>query len=488
MLGLLAALCSGCAAGLASRAHVVDLHQDRLRIDGGGVRLEAGTSVASLGDVNGDGKPDLAIGAPGAHPQGRADAGSVFVVFGGTGHVNLRLLRPDQGYRIDGARPGDRTGTSVAAAGDVNGDGRPDVLVGAPGAGNHGRPGAGSVSVVYSPARPATIDLAHLGYHGFRLDGATAGDGAGTAVASAGRRGSEIVVGAPGARGGAGAAYVVAPAARSLDLGALGGRGYRIDGAAPGDQLGSSVAAAGDLNGDGRADLLVGAPGATAAGRAGSGAAYVVLGPRRPGAIDVAHLGARGYALEGAAANDRAGASVATAEGSNGRLLLIGADQATVLGRRAAGAVFVVPVPRRSENIDLQDLPAGGYRIYGAAKGDRAGSSVLGLPDFDGDGAPDLAVGAPLAGFGDPGAAYVVFGGRGRDVDLRHLDGRGVEIAGAVSFDRAGTALAGESDRRGDETTYVAVGAPNAFHYYPGGSVFVVPGSRSPRSRAHRSK
>src|SRR5690348_15148991 len=103
----------------------------------------AGASVADAGDVNGDGRPDMIVGAPLADPQGRADAGAAYVVFGGCAKGTVKLAALGAcGYAIDGATPlppltrhvGSNPLTSgagdvVDGAGDVNGDGLADVVV-----------------------------------------------------------------------------------------------------------------------------------------------------------------------------------------------------------------------------------------------------------------------------------------------------------------------------------------------------------------------
>ena len=198
--------------------------------------------------------------------------------------------------RIDGPLPSDLAGVSVAAAGDPNNDGIDDVIVGASNADINGS-SSGSAYVVYGQATPATVNLASLGNGGFRIDGPLADDLAGTSVAAAGDPNGDgiddVIVGAGGAdnngRSNSGSAYVVygqsAADPADLNLGTLTttntGRGLRIDGQAVDDGAGgnvSSVAAAGDINGDGTDDVIVGARRADNNSRLDSGSAYIVYG------------------------------------------------------------------------------------------------------------------------------------------------------------------------------------------------------------------
>jgi hypothetical protein len=107
---------------------------DGYLITGAAAGDEAGVSVAGLGDVNGDGRADAAIGAYVADANG-TNSGAAYVLYGGATTSTLTLsdsaLPPAVGYAMRGANAGDFAGSSVADAGDVNGDGRPDVLIGA---------------------------------------------------------------------------------------------------------------------------------------------------------------------------------------------------------------------------------------------------------------------------------------------------------------------------------------------------------------------
>ena len=130
----------GKATGFAANLDLSSLDgSNGFRLSGVSDRDRSGSSVASAGDINGDGFADLIIGAFRAEPGA---SGSSYVVFGkATGfaaNFELSSLDGDNGFRLSGEKPADESGYSVASAGDLNGDGFADVIVGAGRASPHG--------------------------------------------------------------------------------------------------------------------------------------------------------------------------------------------------------------------------------------------------------------------------------------------------------------------------------------------------------------
>jgi hypothetical protein len=394
----------------------------------------SGFAVANAGDVNGDGLDDVVIGAYRSAADGEF-TGRTYVVFGKVDTATVQLtdiVAGIGGFALDGEAAYDTSALSVHGAGDVNGDGLDDVVIGALGADPNGAL-SGRCYVVFGKVDTAFTDLTAItaGVGGFVMEGEAIGDRLGYSVSAAGDVNGDglddVIVSSfqadfNGAQ--SGRTYVVfgkvTTAAVELSAVAAGnGAGFAITGEAAGDYSGNCVSGAGDVNGDGLSDLLVGALG-NDANAISSGRAYVVFGKVDGTAVELSDVaaGAGGFAMDGAAASDRARFSVSGAGDMNGDDLddvIIGAWEADPNGL-SSGRVYVVYGKADTAIVELADVATGvgGFALDGEAPQDAAGHCVSGAGDMNGDGVDDLIIGAYRA---DPngltsGRNYVVFGVR----------------------------------------------------------------------------
>lgn len=391
------------------------------------------TSSGTTLDLNGDGYADVVVGALNASPGGRTAAGTASVYLGGPSGISAS---PDR--VLEGAAAQDRLGARVASAGDVNGDGYGDLVVGAETASPGGMDSAGAVSLFLGGPSGigATPDQV--------LSGLAAGDHLGRSAASAGDVNgdgyADLVIGAyrasPGGRISAGTASVY-----------LGGRSgvsatpsQVFEGMAASDNFGVRVASAGDVNGDGFGDFVVGATNASAGGRTSAGTATVYLGALSGGATP-------SLVLEGAAPNNYFGVvgSAADVNGDGYSDVLVGASQAGTTGTASifhGGPAGVAATPT--------------LVLAGAMSGDSFGVSLANAGDVNRDGYADIIVGshASLGARSMVGTASIFLGGPSGvgSTPAQRLDG-------VAMINHFGQSVEGAGDVNGDAYADVIVGA-----------------------------
>jgi hypothetical protein len=425
----------------------------------GGTRYEqAGYSVSSAGDVDGDGLADVLVGAWGNDDGGRY-AGAAFVVLGSSLNTSTTIDLSNADYKLIGESVDDLAGTSVSSAGDVDGDGLDDLLVGAPWNADGGSyAGAAYIILGSSLGTTSTIDLSNADY---KLVGESAGNRAGSSVSSAGDVDGDglddLLIGATPYPG---VVYVVLGSSLgTINTIDLSNADYKLVEDSNNDNVGHSVSSAGDVDGDGLDDILLGAYGDADGGKY-AGAAYVVLGSSlgTSGTIDLSNAD---YKLVGEAAGDVVGVSVSSAGDVNGDGLgdlLIGAG-GDDNGGSAAGAAYVV-LGSSLGTISTIELSSADYKLVGEAAYYYTGTSVSFAGDVDGDGLDDLLIGAPQDAYdGGAGAVYLVLGsnlGTSSTIDLATIN---YKLVGESSNDQAGYSVSSAGDVDGDGRDDVLVGA-----------------------------
>ena len=438
------------------------LSSANLKLQGEGEGHAVAQTLHFLGDIDGDGIDDLAVGAPYFDTATAPNRGAAYLFYGSVSGVDPDASASasivSEAARFQGAQTGAQAGRSVSG-GDIDGDGINEVLVGSPG----GASGAGRTWLLSGPvtASAAVLNLAatatqrsgdaeHAGW-AVALNGDTDGDGT-----------ADALIGAPQstASGPANEGPGVVTLLLGSDIQTSGfdlASGVEHTGSTTGEAVGYSVGWI-DLDGDGLDDAAVGAhlsePGSTPNN---GGAVYVLAGP----ATTASTVDTHPY-LGGSATGDWLGTSIsggADVDGDGYDDLLAGAPTADDGGANS-GAVHVIRGGSTALAGGAGSLSAWAT-VAGADANDRLGQSVAGAGDVDGDGSDDIVLGAwkeDTVG-NNAGAAYLVFGPlTSGTLDLATAGGP-VRLTGEAAGDLAGWSVAGGGDVDNDGLNDLLVGA-----------------------------
>ena len=445
-----------------------------------------GATVSGLGDLNGDGIDDMAITAPQSFT-----VGTVYVVYGQAADfpavVDLAALDGSNGFRIDGLQGREYVseGLYISRVGDLNGDGIRELVISDSQSDPAGRTAAGTVYVLYGGSFGAAVDLTALdGSNGFRVEGVDLFDQlrSSSAVDINGDGRDDLALCAHGAN----TCYVLfghtGSVGAAFDLTTLdGSNGFRIFDPGPAFNTFGWPVIRGDFNGDGVDDLAMGS------GRSfTSGSAYVLLGrastPVNPtpfaATIDLSLLdGTDGFRFTDAAQNNiRTGFSLANPGDLNGDGiddLLVGAPFATVNGLPSAGRAYVLygSASGFPAVIGVADIDgSNGFLINGTIANETFGWAVA-AGDLNGDGRPDLAIGAnsePAGAGRPPGNVYLFLGRSGGFPATIDPDAPGITLDGILDLrlngvangDYVGNSLSMDADINHDGVDDLIVGAP----------------------------
>ncbi len=368
-----------------------------------------GSAIANIGDLEGDGVIDLAVGAPGDDDNGD-DRGAVWILFmDDNGRVDQwRKISDDTALSLIGLDDNDRFGAALASLGDLNRDGVFDIAVGAPEDDDLGD-NRGAVWILFLDSNATVREVQKIS----ALTGGLLGD------------------------------------------------------LSDNDQFGSAIASLGDLNGDGISDLAVGAP-EDSDGGTGKGAVWILFMNNDGSVASQQKISAERGGFEGNLdSNDHLGSALAglgDLDGDGVNDLAVGANGDDD-GGTDRGAVWILFLNPDGTVAAEQKISQSEGKFNGTlGDGDAFGSALADIGDLDEDGITDLAAGAPGSDDGgtDRGALWLLFPDRNGELrsELKISATAGNFDTDLDDGDRFGAALAGIGDLNTDGRSDIAAGAP----------------------------
>ena len=420
------------ASPLWAASNIVDIPNQRgARITGIAANLGVGSALAGVGDLNKDGRADIAVGAPFTSRAGAVNVGAVYVYFGADAPgaaLNATALNGANGFKISADTQAANTllGALVRGVGDVNNDDVDDLLI---------TTNAQSPSRVYllfgkptGQSFPAVLDVGALGSAGVVFNGEGASDQFGAAIGGGGDVNGDgiddLVIGAPGFAGQSGRSYLIFGRATwpaSMLVGNEPGTSVsKINAAASADQLGAYVSIGADINNDQRAELFLNGFASDASSGGNEGVLYVLFGRASanpwPAASSVSALnGSNGFAFSGVGLAGGFGFPGLSLGDFNGDGIGDFAASTPGFAGNTRGQIAVV---YGSANFSASFSVGGlngtdGTRFVGAQLGDQAGFDLAAPGDLNADGRTDLLIAAPGAdpdGISNAGRVYVIYG------------------------------------------------------------------------------
>ena len=418
---------------------------------------QVGSSVASIGDFNGDGFGDVIVSATGRNSNGNTNSGSALIFFGRSSTNQLILnAETEANIILEGQSNFGWFGNSVASAGDFNGDGLDDVIVGAAFDTTNGVPNSGNAFIFFGQTPSSQIVLNADTNSNVILDGRIPYDNFGQSVASAGDFNgdglNDVIVGAyadgnqAGEQSGAAFIFFGQNPTGQINLSAGLDSNIILEGQNTWDAFGYSVDSAGDFNGDGLSDVIVGAVLDDNNGKIDSGSAFIFFGQNPTSQLILLADANADVILDGQSADDRFGSGISSAGDFNDD----GFDDVIVglANNASTDRALIFFGQNTSTQLKLRANTGAGILLSAINSGSNFGTSAASAGDFNGDGIEDVIV-------GDFGNAYI-FPGNNPDAPTITVLGDNPAIinSGSIYTDAGATASDVED---GDITANIVV-------------------------------